>query len=261
MKLGFVSDIHEDIKRLQTAISVLKACNCDKIVCLGDLVGYSVPYFRFLTSRSSSEVIALLRRVCCAIVVGNHDLYAIKKLPIHRASFPYPEFWYSLDYWKRKELAQDKIWLYENEELSAMLTREDKDFIANLPEFAVDVFDEINVFFSHYAYPDLVGATSLDKEQNQIPQHFEFMSTYKCNLGFSGHRHAEGAVVVTPKSISKLGFGSVQIDRNIPTWIYGPAVANGIYSNGVMVFDTTTFILQVIPLNDINHFLPDWLDF
>ena len=36
MRLGLISGIHEDIIRLEAAISLLQAHNCEAIACLGD---------------------------------------------------------------------------------------------------------------------------------------------------------------------------------------------------------------------------------
>ena len=44
MKIGIISDIHEDIKRLKEALAILHKQKCDQIVCLRDFVGYSVQY-------------------------------------------------------------------------------------------------------------------------------------------------------------------------------------------------------------------------
>ena len=80
MKLGFISDIHEDIKRLEQALAILESHKCDRIICLGDIVGYSVPYYGFLWSRNAPEVIKLIKKKCDIVIAGNHDLFAIKKL-------------------------------------------------------------------------------------------------------------------------------------------------------------------------------------
>ena len=96
MKIGFVSDIHEDINSLKEALRILDFQKCDKIVCLGDIVGYSVPFYGFLSSRNASEVIELLKKKCDIIVAGNHDLFAIRKLPKYKAGFKYPKNWYTL---------------------------------------------------------------------------------------------------------------------------------------------------------------------
>ncbi|MBU6431667.1 metallophosphoesterase family protein, partial [Patescibacteria group bacterium] len=150
MKLGFISDIHEDIKRLEQALKILKSHKCDKIICLGDIVGYSVPYYGFLWSRNAPEVIKLVKKNCDLVVVGNHDLFAIKKLPKNKAGFKYPKDWYALDYWKRKTLSKDKVWLYEYNELPSLLTKADEKFIDRLPEYIVGNFDGVKILLSHY---------------------------------------------------------------------------------------------------------------
>ena len=36
MKLGFISDIHEDIVSLERALEILLKEQCDQIICLGE---------------------------------------------------------------------------------------------------------------------------------------------------------------------------------------------------------------------------------
>jgi len=259
MKLGLISDIHEDIKRLKQALDVLKSRKCDRIVCLGDMVGYSVPYYGFLRSRNASEVIKLVRENCDIVVIGNHDLYAIKKTPEHQAGFEYPRNWYALDYGKRKLLSEEKVWLYEGNELSALLTKADKEYLDSLPEYIVDDFDGVKILFSHYAYPDLVGATKFEPQNPiDVDDHFAFMKKHGCVLGISGHDHKEGAMIFTPDKVAEIPFGKTSIDRNIPIWVHIPGVVNGSYANGVAIFDTATFDLETVPLNSEKHILPEW---
>jgi len=259
MKLGLISDIHEDIKRLEMTISKLDSLKCDKIICLGDFVGYSVPYYAFLWSRNSSKVIQIIKNKCAATVVGNHDLYAIQKLPEHQAGFEYPKNWYSLDYQTRNELSKDKIYLYENNELSALLSKDDKYFIDKLPEFFVGDFDGVKILFSHYAYPDLVGTTTFEpKSSDDIKNHLEFMQKLGCGLGISGHDHKEGIMRFTSGGVETFPFGKVKISKETPTWFHIPGVVNGSFANGFAIFDTESFELEVIPLNSERHVLPEW---
>lgn len=259
MKLGFISDIHEDIKQLEQAFNILESHKCDKIICLGDIVGYSVPYYGFLWSRNAPEVIKLVKKKCGIVIVGNHDLFAIKKLPKYKAGFKYPENWYALDYWKRKVLAKDKVWLYEYNELPALLTKSDEKFIAKLPEFVIGNFDGIKILLSHYAYPDLVGNTKLEpKTAIEVSEHFKFMQKLGCNLGISGHDHKEGIMRFTPKKVENFNFGKVKIDKNTPTWFHVPSVVNGSFANGVTVFNTESFEVETIPLKSEKHTVPEW---
>ena len=249
MKIGFVSDIHEDINSLKEALRILDFQKCDKIVCLGDIVGYSVPFYGFLSSRNASEVIELLKKKCDIIVAGNHDLFAIRKLPKYKAGFKYPKNWYTLDYWKRKSLTKDKLWLYENSELSALLTKKDKEFIDKLPEFFVGNFDGVKILLSHYAYPDLIGTTKFEPTTTEdVKEHFKFMEKLGCKFGISGHYHQEGIMKFTTDNVESFDFGKVKIDKNSSTWFHVPSVARGTFANGVTIFDTKSFEVESIPL-------------
>ena len=259
MKLGLISGIHEDIKQLKQAISILESHKCDKIICLGDLVGYSVPYYGFLESRNTPSVIELVRKKCDFVVKGNHDLFAIKKIPHYKARFKYPSSWYLMDYWKRKEMANGKIWLYENNELSALLNKKNRNFINKLPEFIVENFDGVRILLSHYAYPDLTGSTTFEiKNTEDIKKHFKFMKKFGCTLSFSGHDHIKGIIKFVPNCVEEVTGGKVKINKNISTWIIIPSVASGSFANGVTVFDTVTFEAKVFSLKSKKHMIPEW---
>lgn len=45
MKLGILSDIHEDITSLNTALRIFEDKKCDKLLCLGDILGYDPNYY------------------------------------------------------------------------------------------------------------------------------------------------------------------------------------------------------------------------
>ena len=71
---------------------------------------------------------------CSVVVTGNHDLYAIKKIPQHKAGFNLHEDWYQLDYEVRAKKARNRIWLYEDNEIRCQLSDSAKEFISNLNE-------------------------------------------------------------------------------------------------------------------------------
>ncbi len=73
MKVGFLSDIHSNFDACQVALSVLKRENVDRIVCLGDIVGYGAEPGRcvdFVFSEVDD------------IVAGNHDWATVGKTDI-----------------------------------------------------------------------------------------------------------------------------------------------------------------------------------
>ena len=52
MKLGIISDIHEDAERLIIALKALEKLNCDRIICLGDISGYDDRFYSYKYSRN-----------------------------------------------------------------------------------------------------------------------------------------------------------------------------------------------------------------
>jgi predicted phosphodiesterase len=64
MKLAIISDIHANLEALRATLAELSAHAVDRIVCLGDIVGYNA---------SPAECIALLRTFDPLCVAGNHD--------------------------------------------------------------------------------------------------------------------------------------------------------------------------------------------
>jgi putative phosphoesterase len=62
-----ISDIHANIQALTAVVEHIKSVKPDKIICLGDLVGYGA---------NPNETIEICSELCDNIVVGNHDLYA-----------------------------------------------------------------------------------------------------------------------------------------------------------------------------------------
>jgi predicted phosphodiesterase len=64
MKLAIVSDIHANLEALRAVSAEISAHAVDRIVCLGDLVGYNA---------NPAECIAIIRRLDAICIAGNHD--------------------------------------------------------------------------------------------------------------------------------------------------------------------------------------------
>jgi predicted phosphodiesterase len=258
MKIGIISDIHEDISSLKQAIKILKYKKCNQIICLGDLAGYSVPYYHYLRSRNANEVIKTIKKECSHIVVGNHDLYSIKKIPEFKAGIKYPENWYDLDYQTKKKFSKSKLYLYDENTLNPMLSKRNKEFLSKISEYLILNVDGLNIFISHYAYPDLVGTTKFEPSQpNHLKKHFDFIKKQNCSISISGHDHKEGMWIFTPKEVKHFTFEKVRLPDS-QVWLHGPSVANGTFANGIMILDTKDKTIQAIPLNSAKHQLPSW---
>ena len=64
MRLAVISDVHANLEALRAALASIAAEGVDRILCLGDIVGYHA---------DPGECIALLRRSGAICVLGNHD--------------------------------------------------------------------------------------------------------------------------------------------------------------------------------------------
>lgn len=248
MKLGILSDIHEDITSLKLAIKTLEKRGCNEIVCLGDISGFELPFYNYRTSRNAHECLDIIKLSCSIIVVGNHDLYSLRETPNHQAGFDYPENWYDLDFEERKKLSAERVWLYERDSLSSLLGRTDKEFLASLPEFAVMEIGTHKILFSHSVFPDPTGSLIWVPEDLWFfKKHFYTMKQYKCDVGFSGHFHPNGYSRASEEDFSTLGFGKSKIKGNLVQFIC-PCVADCDQFNGVMIFDVTKNEVEAIPL-------------
>ncbi len=64
MKLAIVSDIHANLEALRATLQYISGRAVDRIVCLGDVVGYNT---------NPEECVALLREFDPLCIAGNHD--------------------------------------------------------------------------------------------------------------------------------------------------------------------------------------------
>jgi len=249
MIIGIISDIHEDIVRLNEAFALFEKLGCNEIVCLGDIVGYSYPNFGHFETRDASACIRAVKANCKYIVAGNHDLSAAKKVPEFKAEFNYPDNWYELDYFQRNHLANDEVWLNEENEFTALISQSDLEFLKSIPEYLVLELPNVNILLSHYLYPDLSGSSKkYYLEFGPFENHLNFIRENACDIGFSGHKHIEGYYKVSRDEEKRFDFGKHWLTRELQ-WILAPCIANGKNENGCMVFNTDSYELKVIPLN------------
>ena len=74
MRYGVISDVHANLHALEAVLEALEREGVDQFICAGDLVGYGP------RPNECVERIASLRRPT-TVIVGNHDLMAIGRLP------------------------------------------------------------------------------------------------------------------------------------------------------------------------------------
>jgi len=255
MKIWIISDLHEDIIRTKEAIQILKDNECKKIICLWDFIGYSAPYYWYFASRNWSAVIDELKKNCDTVVVWNHDLFWIKKLPKY-SSFKYPENWLELDYKTQEKISNGILIFEENNELPSLISHEEEEYMSNLPEFIIEEIDGIRILFSHRLYPDFSWSEMNFKiETLEYKQHFEFMKENNCQFSFIGHAHNKQRLF-TNNWISYIDFNNKTIMPE-GTWFVVPCVAKTTFENWVTIFDTETREIEMIPLHSDIHIVPD----
>jgi len=246
MKIGIVCGIHEDIENLEKAIVGIEERECDTIVCLGDMVGFTEPYYGHEDTRDVNAVITLVKEKCQYVVIGNHDIVPARVTP-KQTPFVYPQNWYDLSFDERKECSKEKVWVCEDD-LPVDLSEESVNYLRSLPEYQVIETAEMNILISHYAFPNLIGD---DVESDPIVDngkaHLDFIRKHDCQLGIFNHDLQSGVRFFTGDSASERGFGM----HNLPSLslaMNGVWVANGTESNGFMILDTAKNTVEVISL-------------
>ena len=259
MKLGIISDIHEDINSLKKAFNVLEENSCDEIICLGDIVGVCIHYKKFVEQRDAEECLRLVKEKCKYVLAGNHDLFAAKKIPHFRGGFNFPENWYSLEMTERQALSGGSVWLYEDELLTE-ISKEWCDYIASLPEYIMIERDNLKLLFSHFLSPDITGSsTTFPTNKTNLTAHFDFVRKLHCTIAVCGHVHAEGIIRSMEAAIPSLSFlqkpfvflhyGDYRLPRKMQC-LAVPAVANTDKQSGVAMIDTHKRKIHTFKINN-----------
>jgi predicted phosphodiesterase len=74
---GVIADIHGNREALAAALAALEQRRVERIVCLGNVVGYNA---------DPDECVAMVRERCAVAIAGNHDLIGLGRLDFRRCS-------------------------------------------------------------------------------------------------------------------------------------------------------------------------------
>lgn len=248
MKIAILSDIHEDYTNLLRAAKLIEQQKCDEIICLGDIAGFSVPFYTYFGSRDANACVRWVRDHCRVTVAGNHDLYAIRKVPQSVVrGFQFPEGWYSLPFSERTRLADENLWLYEDNELSALLDDDSRDFLDSLPETAIFTSGNTNCLLSHFIHPDITGsARQFLSVFNDLMDHLQYMKEGNLNLSFTGHMHCDGLVKLFHQhELSSKGFNRKH-KLSAFDWVAVPSVSSAKNPGGFLIWDTEHHTVEAV---------------
>lgn len=238
MKIGVFGDIHEDVTSLARVLSLLEKKGCKELVCLGDIVGFDAGDYGRNETRDAETCIRLVREHCSTVVIGNHDLFAIKQVPSYTAGFDYPDHWYTMNLAERQKRSAGVLWDYCVAEDESPLSDNARTYLRGLPEFAVVSFADRSCLFSHHLFPDLSG--SKRKMPQWLPDawhHLRWMRTHDCVLGISGHTHLKGTLTATWGHFSHTGNQTLSLNCQ-RRWVTCPPVTQGPVPSGCLILNT-----------------------
>lgn len=159
MKLGLISDIHSNKIALNKVLEDMP--DVDKIVCLGDIVGYG-PW--------PSECVDIVKENCDLFVLGNHD-----------RTLQNP-----------KDFSGNK-WAYEGIKYSKeKLTSKQYNWVTNLPE--EERIENYRLIHSHPSITDMYVRPNQFSEMNR------YLSEEDRGI-FLGHTHIQSNAVIDNESI------------------------------------------------------------
>lgn len=244
MKLAIISDIHEDIVSLRLAMHKIEKANVNEIICLGDISGYNPKYYSYFDTRDAHECLNVIKQNCSIILLGNHDLHAIKKLPELSPEFNYPYNWYDLDYYEKLEYAKGKILLYDDSDMTPRYSKADIEFLSVLKQYEIFDAENYKILFSHYAYPNISGLEVVYYlNYSDFASHFKFMDSLNCKVSVTGHEHTPGLCLVTKTQLKLKNFGKYKTKES-EFVLMCPSIANGRNRNGFMIFDTEEKLVE-----------------
>lgn len=244
MRIALLSDIHEDISSLEKAFRIIDTNNCNEIVCLGDISGFSKNY-KHHKHRDAKSCLKLIKENCKIIIAGNHDLLSCKKLPVINPDFIYPKNWYQLSHQQQIDTSGKKVWLYEDEDHACNLAETDLEFLSLLPEFEFLETDAGKILFSHYALPNLTGSMSSFYDSiNDFSRHMQWTKEQHCSFSFMGHQHPDGIVCVNKNKIKTKRFKKKINIEKYPLIVL-PSLVKHKVPNRFCIFDTSTKKLEI----------------
>jgi predicted phosphodiesterase len=175
MVYAVISDIHSDIHALNSVLNRINTMQFDKIVCLGDIVGYG---------ENAEEVVQEILKQNITCVCGNHE-----KALFNEEAFEF-----------MNDKAKKAININHDQ-----LSDTSLDYLSLLPNYLV----ENNIRFVHGVPPDSVFDYLSHTEKEEI---VKLSKKYSETITFCGHTHLNEIVEIDEKKVNRNK--NIQFDQN-----------------------------------------------
>ncbi len=171
MIYGIIGDIHSNYDALTSVVNELKQEHVDKILCIGDIVGYAA---------EPARCIELVRELNCITVAGNHDYATVKKFPVE---------YFHVDartavLWTAEQLSEDY-----------------KHFLKNLP--LVEELEGVTIVHASLNHPEFFDYITTVTDAQLC---FDKLKTQVC---FYGHTHVPLAIILDNRGSIHVDRGNV----------------------------------------------------
>jgi putative phosphoesterase len=186
--IALISDIHANALALDAVLADIRARGCDRILCLGDLVGYGP---------RPGEVIACIRTENIETVMGNYD---------EAVGFTLPACGCHIDNPRQKALSRHSLhWAI------AHTTPQERAFLRSLPETLSVEVEGISFCLTH-ATPDSITEYLYQADAARMA---EIIALITQDVYVYGHTHLPFHAVLGGKHI--LNAGSVGRPKDFDT--------------------------------------------
>jgi len=258
VKIAIITDIHEDVISLKKAFKMIEREKCDYVICLGDILGYPFNRAKYASTRNASECIHLIKKYCRIVLLGNHDIFHLKKIPQHNSGFVFPSNWYNLSAFEKTETANGRVWNY-TDDYSTSLSENEIEYMGSLPECYIKEVNMMKVLFSHFIYPNFTGYVSIKNgDMRDLGDHFTYMKENSCEISICGHMHIEGIGIGYESGNGVLSglfpgynyfsYGERKLKNRLCS-ISIPALADNSQVNGFAIFNSTYNTINALSLN------------
>jgi predicted phosphodiesterase len=179
MRLAILSDIHGNLEAFQAVLADIERQKTDRIVCLGDMIGYGP---------DPEKVIRSVQSLQCEAVLGNHEAALISA---------------KARSWMNFQARENSL------QTEQMLSEESVSYCRSLPRFR----DSGNAWFVHGFPLDSILAYLFNIPDKRIEKLF---ADSPASLFFVGHTHTLQIVTQQHGCIfrSPLAEGVIDLDKN-----------------------------------------------